>query len=241
MLIAKKLITFLVYFISMFSDLLAMSKPENPLPTIDRFMSIYEDVLKSTADAESISGIRNSSTTNDNSSSEQSKSSAIWVEAALATNLEVVSLLTNEKFEGSSKVGQNSKKRSSLGPIKTNNTKASAAVGTWTKGLGMNETVELGRTLQTEMQMWFLRFVEESLDAGFRVFGKCNNSSSGGSGLNCGPITAILSQLKRVNDWLDRVVNKRDELLVEKTERLKRKIYGFVIQHVDSPIPAAST
>lgn len=109
--------------------------------------------------------------------------------------------------------------------------------------MGMNETVELGKNLQSEMQMWFVRFVEESLDAGFRVFGK-SNLGGGSGGLNCGPIAAILSQLKRVNDWLDRVVSRRDEVLVEKTERLKRKIYGFVIQHVgttaENMIPVGS-
>ncbi|KAI3443355.1 hypothetical protein Pfo_000020 [Paulownia fortunei] len=230
--------------LSMFSDLLTMSKPENPLPTIDRFMSIYEDVLKSTADAESISGTCNSSTTIDNTSAEQSKSSTLWVEAALATNLEVVSLLTNENFDGSSKMEQSSKKKLSVNaPVKNNMKVSSSVVGTWTRGLGMNETVELGKSLQLEMQMWFVRFVEESLDAGFRVFGKCNPATN--SGLNCGPIAAILSQLKRVNDWLDRVVSKRDELLMEKIERLKRKIYGFVIQHVgttaENMIPAASS
>ncbi|KAL7096433.1 hypothetical protein ACP275_10G078700 [Erythranthe tilingii] len=242
--------------LSMFSELLAMSKPENPLPTIDRFMSIYEDVLKSTAEAESISSLHNSSTTsNDNStstdqskSSSSSSSSTLWVEAALATNLEVVSLLTNEKFESSSKVGQqSSKKKLPLsGPVKSNNntTKGLSVVGTWSKGTGMNETVELGKSLQFEMQMWFLRFVEESLDAGFRVFGNCGNNNTGVS--NCGPIAAILSQLKRVNEWLDRIVSKRDnEVLMEKIERLRRKIYGFVIQHVgttvDNTSPTAST
>ncbi|KAK6147354.1 hypothetical protein DH2020_018266 [Rehmannia glutinosa] len=192
--------------LSMFSDLLANAKPENPLPTIDRFMSIYEEVLKSTGGAESICGNRNPLTTINSYSTEQSKSSTLWVEAALATNLEVVSLLTNENFEGSSKVDQSSKKKqlSANAPFRNNNSKVSSSVvGTWSRGLGMNETVELGKNLQSEMQMWFVRFVEESLDAGFQVFGKCNNSS----GLNCGPIAAILSQLKRVNDWLDRVAS----------------------------------
>ncbi|KAL0346942.1 UNVERIFIED_CONTAM: hypothetical protein Scaly_1710200 [Sesamum calycinum] len=229
--------------LSMFSDLLATSKPENPLPTIDRFMSIYEDVLKSTADADSVSGNRNLSAITDNASLEQSKSSTLWVEAALATNLEVVSLLTNEKFENSSKVEQSSKKRLSVGaPVKNNMKASSPAVGTWSRGLGMNETVELGKSLQCEMQMWFVRFIEESLDAGFRVFGKCNPAAS--SGLNCGPIATILSQLKRVNDWLDRVVSKQDEQLMQKIELLKRKIYRFVIQHVgttaENMIPVAA-
>ncbi|PIN02294.1 hypothetical protein CDL12_25194 [Handroanthus impetiginosus] len=221
--------------LSMFSDLIATSKPENPLPTIDRFMSIYGDVLKSTAEAESIAANHCSSTTVDNNTStEQSKSSTLWVEAALATNLEVVSLLTNEKFEGSSKTERSSKKKPSVdAPIKNNKKVSSSEVGTWSRGLGMSETVELGKNLQSEMQMWFVKFVEESLDAGFRVFGKCNPAAASG---DCGPIAAILSQLKRVNDWLDRVVSKRDELLMEKTECLKRKIYGFVIQHVGTRV-----
>ncbi|KAG8376843.1 hypothetical protein BUALT_Bualt09G0106000 [Buddleja alternifolia] len=234
----------IVRSLSMFSDLLAISKPGNPLPTIDRFMSIYEDVLKSTTDAELIAGNHNSSTSTENTLAEQSKSSALWVEAALATNLEVVSLLTSQNF--SSKTEQSSKKRLSISaPVKNNNMKVSSSVvGTWTRGLGMNETVELGKNLQSEMQMWFLRFVEESLVAGFKVFGK-SNPSAGNGGLNGGPIAAILSQLKRVNDWLDRMVSKRDEIMMEKIERLKRKIYGFVIQHVgttaENMIPVAAS
>ncbi|GFP94939.1 hypothetical protein PHJA_001638300 [Phtheirospermum japonicum] len=217
--------------LSMFSELIATSKPENPLPTIDCFMSIYDDVLKSTASAESISSNRISSTIFDvNHSTEQSKSSStLWVEAALATNLEVVSLLTNEKFEGSLKSEQSSKKKLS---VRNNNcmkvsSSSSSVVGTWSRGMGMNETVEFGKNLQSEMQMWFVRFVEKSLVAGFQVVGK-----SSGGGLNGGSIAAILSQLKRVNDWLDCVASKRDEMMMEKIERLKRKIYGFVIQHV---------
>ena len=50
--------------------------------------------------------------------------------------------------------------------------------------------------------------------------------------LDGGSIAVVLSQLKRVNDWLYLVISKGDELLTEKVERLKRKIYGFVIQHV---------
>ncbi|GER26997.1 hypothetical protein STAS_02666 [Striga asiatica] len=215
--------------LSMFSELIATSKPENPLPTIDRFMSIYEELLKSTASAETISGNGNLS---ELKSSNSSSSSTLWVEAALATNLEVVSLLTNENFQTPPKADK--KRTSAETPFKNNNTKVSSLlVGTWSRGVGMNETVELGKNLQSEMQMWFVRFVESSLNAGFQVF---ESSVAGG-----GPIGAVLSQLKRVNDWLDRVASKRDELLMEKIERLKRKIYGFVIQHVGTTVESAQS
>ncbi|KZV28408.1 hypothetical protein F511_03211 [Dorcoceras hygrometricum] len=232
----------------MFSHLHSSSKPENPLPTIDRFMSIYEDVLKSTAAAESIASKHSSSATNENTTSlEQSKSSTLWVEAALATNLEVVSLLTDQNIAGSSKMEQQSstkKRLSANSTIKSNNTNpASPVVGPWTRGKGMDETVEFGKILQYEMQIWFVRFVESSLDAGFRVFGKCTPVGTDGLN-NCGPIAAILSQLKRVNNWLDRITTEED-VLVGKIESLKRKIYGFVIQHVgttvENMIPATSS
>lgn len=92
----------------------------------------------------------------------------------------------------------------------------------------MNETVELAKNLQLEMQMWFFRFDEESLDTGFQVFEK-NNAKN----LHGDPIGAIVSQLKRESDWLDREVSKKDELIMGKIEPLKRMIYNFLLQHID--------
>lgn len=227
----------IVRSLSMFSDLCSTSKAGNPLPTIDLFMSIYDKVMKSTATAESIVTNRCTITPNDNIPTQSSKSIS-WVEAALATDLEIVSLLTDHKIDSPPKPHKTSSKRQSLNAHSKTHTISSSSLhietssGRWTRGLGMNETVELGVNLQSEMQMWFIRFVEESLDAGFRVFGK--GSSDGG--IDCRPIAAVLSQLKRVNEWLDRVVSKQDELLRGKIEQLKRKIFGFVIQHVGTTV-----
>lgn len=69
----------------------------------------------------------------------------------------------------------------------------------WTSGLGINETDELGVNLQLEMQIWFIRFVRDSLDAGFQIFGK--GYSDGGQ------IAVVLLQLMRVNELLDCVVS----------------------------------
>ncbi|KAL7259874.1 hypothetical protein ACSBR1_005691 [Camellia fascicularis] len=225
----------IVRSLSMFSDLCSTSKGGNPLPTIDHFMSIYDEVVKSTTTAESIATNRNSLTPTGNIPTEHPKSISLWVEAALATDLEIVSLLTNQNSEPRPTLQKHSSKRQSLSTPSKNHVTASSSTPsntsgkTWTRGCGMNENRELGLKLQSEMQMWIVRFVEESLDAGFRAFGKCSNDSVG---LHSGPITVVLSQLKRVNDWLDRVVSKEDKFLIGKIEQLKRKIYGFVIQHV---------
>ncbi|PON73360.1 hypothetical protein PanWU01x14_058640 [Parasponia andersonii] len=227
--------------LSMFSELSSTSKVGNPLPTIDRFFSIYDNIVKSTAIAESIASSRNYEPPHDNVIlTEQSNSVSLWVEAALATDLEIVSFLTTQDNETPSTLQRSlSKRQSFTTPSPKNNPKIplmpksnnARVVGTWTRGHGMQETVELGNRLKTEMKTWFLRFVEEAIDAGFRVFGETTSDGRRLS-LDCGSIAAVLSQLKRVNEWLDRVVSRKDELISEKVDRLKRKIYGFVIQHV---------
>ncbi|CAM8894550.1 unnamed protein product [Rhodiola kirilowii] len=222
--------------LSMFSDLCSSSKAGNPLPTIDRFFSLYNDVIRSTLAIESAAVDYNCDASPE---SEQSKLVHLWVEAALATDLQIVFLISNQLTEQPAISKKNLPKGNSLiSYAKKDNSTSSystsddVAVGYWSKGNGMKETMELAAKLKSEMQTWFLKFVEESLDAGFRVFGGCK--SNGGNGklpLDNGSIAAVLSHLKRVNDWLDRVVSKQDELLAGKIERLKRKIYGFVIQH----------
>uniref|UniRef100_A0A2N9H2C7 DUF6857 domain-containing protein n=1 Tax=Fagus sylvatica TaxID=28930 RepID=A0A2N9H2C7_FAGSY len=163
----------IVRSLSMFSELSSVSKAENPLPTIDRFFTIYNNVVRFTVIAESVASSHNSDTPNDSIPSEQSKSISLWVEAALATDLQIVSLLPSQEPEPPS-----------------------------------------------------------TLQKSFRVFRESASDGSKTISLDGGSIAVVLSQLKRVNDWLDLVVSKGDELLTEKVERLKRKIYGFVIQHV---------
>ena len=64
------------------------------MPTIDRFFTIYDDVLKSTAMVESVASRHNSETPDEGIPTKHSKSLSFWVEAALATDLQIVSLLT---------------------------------------------------------------------------------------------------------------------------------------------------
>ncbi|KAI3801895.1 hypothetical protein L1987_30012 [Smallanthus sonchifolius] len=222
--------------LSMFSNLCSMSKAINPLPTIDSFMSVYKDAVKATATAELVASNHNRTMVHDSAPppTDHSKSLALWVEAALATDLEVVTLLSKQGTETpcqpQNKNNNHLQTQSLPETIKNHlmiSSCKSSFSGPWMKSNGMKETVQLGLSLQKEMQTWFLKFVEESIDAGFQVFGKNSASSS-----EVGPIKVILSQLKRVNDWLDRMVSKHDEALTGAVDRLKGKIYRFVIQHV---------
>lgn len=222
----------------MFSELCTASKAENPLPTIDQFFSIYEDVSKSTLVAEAVASSRSSGLPTDATVASQSKFT-LWVEAALATDVEIVNFLTNQDKEHSSTLHKNLlKQQRPSSTTKRDGMKATlipcSDMGTiaWSRGHGMTETLELVMKLQDEMQFWFVRFIEDSLDAGFKVFRDCTSGEGRGVALDCSSVTAVLSHLKRVNDWLDQAASKRNEALEEKIERLRRKIYGFVIQHV---------
>ncbi|KAJ4977652.1 hypothetical protein NE237_008432 [Protea cynaroides] len=246
----------IVRCLSLFSNLCWSAKAENPLPTIDRFLSVYENVLNSTAIAESVAMSHSSDRPDTFVLTERLKSISLWVEAALATDLEVVSLISdqtgnNSKIQSLEKLSKtvvdawpspsrmSDYKKQSLSTSR-NHLKAPASScdpidGSWSRGSGVKETMELARNLQKEMEIWFLQFVEESLDAGFKVCGV----STDGFGVfqqENGSIAAVLSQLKHVNDWLDHVIGKREVLLTEKIERLKRKIYGFVIQHMGTAL-----
>lgn len=201
--------------LSKFAELSSGSKLENPLRIINQFLTIYGDVKKY------------SQIVSEDSfrlSSDQPSPISLWVEAALATNLDVVSLVKSQNnLESPPSV---KKPTPTPGP----STKTDSIVGMWTDKDGMKETAEFRVNVQSEMQMWFIGFVEESLD---------NKKAAAARPLDGSSIAAVLSQLKQVNEWLDSVVSDQENQittmhLTDKIERLKRKIYGFVIHHVGS-------
>jgi hypothetical protein len=115
------------------------------------------------------------------------KSAAHWVDAALATDLEVLKLL-NGATESISRMKRTNKPKtpsvvepSTASVPKTQSVGASAKVSPSTRSIteGMKETVELAKTLwRREMYMWFLNFVNEALDAGFHLFEDQNKQVS---------------------------------------------------------------
>ncbi|CAH8354527.1 unnamed protein product [Eruca vesicaria subsp. sativa] len=203
--------------LSKFAELSSASKLENPLQIINQFLTIYGDVTKY-SQIVSEDSFR--------SSSDEPSPISLWVEAALATNLDVVSLVKRQNnLESPSSVKKPMPTRISPGP----STKTENIFGMWTDKDGLKETTKFAVNVQSEMQMWFIGFLEESLD------------NKNARPLDGNSIAAVLSQLKQVNEWLDRVVSDQENKittmhLTDKIERLKRKIYGFVIHHVGSTV-----
>ena len=112
-------------------------------------------------------------------------------------------------------------------------------------------TLELTNLLRNEMQSWFLQFVEKALEFGFRLsfIGSAGNGGvdvvtvDGSSELKIAQkesnvIALMLSQIKRVNDWVDVIESDKEKPLdlhvVQILDRVKRKVYEFLLQHVES-------
>lgn len=146
-------------------------------------------------------------------------------------------------------------KRQSLGTPVKSNIKVGSKVSSeaplkstgmeWIKGNGVNETMDLAKHLQQEAQSWFLKFIEDVLDAGFHVENEDHvhaSTAKNQSQQDSSQIAAMLSQLKKVNDWLDQLGHKKEDMpdtkLVENIDRLKSKIYGFLLRHVESAASA---
>ncbi|KAF0918578.1 hypothetical protein E2562_025170 [Oryza meyeriana var. granulata] len=205
--------------LSKFSELSSASKTSNPLPTVDIFLAVYEDTLKWKKIAESIA-------TSGTESAFWENSTTHWVEAALATDLEVLKLMNRAPESFSKKRGANkpkaplvveppktslSKRQSHGAPAKVQSKVSPSAVVscTWSKAQGMNETVELATTL-------------------------CHQNVAS-RGKQSSHITMVLSQFKKISDWLDGVGKIAEEATTkDKVEQLKCKIYGFVISHMGS-------
>ncbi|KAF8088928.1 hypothetical protein N665_0526s0001, partial [Sinapis alba] len=165
--------------LSKFAELSSASKLENPLRIINQFLTIYGDV-KNYSQIVSEDSFR--------SSSDQPSPISLWVEAALATNLDVVSLVKSQNnLESPSSVKKPTATGLSPGP----STKTDSIVGMWTDKDGMRETAKFAVNVQSEMQMWFIGFVEESLD---------NKNAAAARPLDGSSIAAVLSQLKQVNE-----------------------------------------
>ncbi|KAJ0250689.1 Uncharacterized protein HA466_0139880 [Hirschfeldia incana] len=105
----------------------------------------------------------------------------------------------------------------------------------WVKGDGLNEATDLAEKLKMVSQDWFLGFVERFLDAD--VVETSSNLSDNGQ------VAGMLSQLKSVNDWLHEIGSKEDEeglqeVSKETIDGLRKKIYEYLLTHVESAAAA---
>ncbi|KAL8056017.1 hypothetical protein ABFX02_04G092200 [Erythranthe guttata] len=132
----------------------------------------------------------------------------------------------------------------------------------WAKGDDASkEALELRKLLESETQSWFLGFLADALEIGFR----CGGGGGGGQLEKKGfkevgsaariveqnnQIALTLSLLKQATEWLDKVRSAAaggggappgSEKLVESVDGLKQKVYGCLLLHIDSAASALET
>lgn len=108
----------------------------------------------------------------------------------------------------------------------------------WDRGEGLEEVAELARSLRVESRDWFLGFVDRFL----------NGEVDPADLSDKGRVASMLSQLKRVNDWLEEVGRpmvageecgggsgtEGNQVPPEMIDRLRKKIYEYLLTHVES-------
>lgn len=99
----------------------------------------------------------------------------------------------------------------------------------WIRGGGLTEAANLANSLQAESRDWFLGFIEKFFDANVDPSELSDKDQ----------IAGMLSQIKRVSDWLDEIGSGKENsngcpVPTETVERLRKKIYRYLLTHVES-------
>ena len=95
----------------------------------------------------------------------------------------------------------------------------------WSKGSRFKGAANLAENLLLVSCEWFFKYLEDSLNMGFALGREGDRSE----------IAYLLRQLKRVNQWLDDLVDVGVEV-DERKQDLRKMLYGFLLEHVDSTI-----
>ncbi|XP_076914352.1 uncharacterized protein LOC143573330 [Bidens hawaiensis] len=239
--------------ISTYSDICSSAKEDNPQPTVEQFLSMYTSLNNAHQIAESLFKIviRDSSSDCEETPSEEhlkvksdrQKQANLWVNAAIITNLSSFSVYSKQPPSSTANkptvLLDRPTPKPQVKPRQPVNTKiASSATPKpevdqkstkWEKGCGLEETVQLAQMLQAESQNWFLGFLERFLDADVSTATSSDN----------GRIADMLTQLKSVNGWLDKIeTGKNEGENLQPVDRIKKKIYNHLLTHVESAAAA---
>jgi hypothetical protein len=116
----------------------------------------------------------------------------------------------------------------------------------WAREDGLKEICRSWIALKKESQSWFLCFLEDALETGFKFEDQTKNTIRdrvrGQSKAVDGRIAVRLSQLKETSNWLDQLQDEMDKSsdgsAVESVVQLKQKVYKCLLGTVESAASA---
>ncbi|CAM0906545.1 unnamed protein product [Alopecurus aequalis] len=247
----EKLIKCLITYSELQSD-----KDDDPKELIDRFLRFSQELDHAIFVAQSQTRLRHSKSCGSNSTSSSSAKDAIkaaldrkqsaisWVRAAIEADLSPLSSHTKATSESAKASLSESKpvtprfccsktKCSCNGKSSSRKTADACA-----EESNLSAATELAVALRSECARWFLKYIDKFLD---------DTESEAGYATCDSQVAGLLQQLKRVDDWLNHVVRHERMLPVERSgrdgvfseeeendacERVRRKIYGALLRHV---------
>lgn len=239
----------------MYAELSSTAKEDTAHSTVEQFLNFHNALTQATLDANSLHQSSQTSAASPELPtaaseeslkvlSERQKLATSWVNAALSTDLSPFSLYTHKSAPAPFAVVLNGPKPASPKPQqhaargKPQHPLLASATPPCEqeRARGAEGKAELARTLKEETGKWFLKYVGRLLDADATDTGPVDREK----------VAGMMSQLKNVNDWLDGI--KRNEgngygdgdgdgssgVSTESVSRLRKKIYEYLLTHVES-------
>jgi hypothetical protein len=244
-----------IFLCSTYSELQS-DKHDDPKELIDRFLRFSQELDHAIFIAQSQTRLRHPKSCGSNTTSSASakaltkaaldrKQSAIsWVRAAIEADLSPLSShprVTSESAKASLSEPKPVTPLFCCSMLKCNcNGKSSSrkTADACPEGTNLSAAMDLAVALRSECTRWFLKYIDKFLD----------DTDSEAGYMTCdSQVAGLLQQLKRVDDWLNHVVRHdvmvpvdrsgRDGLFSEEEEndaceKVRRKIYGALLKHV---------
>ncbi|XP_071721289.1 uncharacterized protein [Rutidosis leptorrhynchoides] len=208
-------------------------------PLVEQFLNFYQRLQTSAA---IVNALIDSKSTVDKPKGQPSNS-ALWVQAAIDTNLAKFTLFsmeensnnnlcsegnyhvvldnTSQNIQVENQVPENKTSPKTRKPVtsRVRHTGSKTNIERSNES-GLKEAGNLAEKLLLTSRKWFLTYLEDSLNKGFGLT----------KGEDSGVAVGLLGQLKRVNQWLDG--SARED---EKVDSLRKKLYGFLLDHIQKP------
>ncbi|XP_019251865.1 PREDICTED: uncharacterized protein LOC109230858 [Nicotiana attenuata] len=253
--------------LSKFSEL-RLPEEDDLQPHVDTFLDLQDDMAQTRLIMKlltNISPIRtgetdSSSTISDNEAltiaAQRKKNAAAWIKSAVALDLSPCSTSLNQISNSmtvantlkKSSTSSHSTKQKGASIIRTDNintddisfvlTSNSDAHSEWTSGSTIPAATRLAASLQDECRKKFLCYIEKYINELERKMYLMVSDNQ---------VAAMMYKVKRVNDWLDMIINKEgnpqkdaskegsnlDETEIEACNRVRNKIYGILLKNVE--------
>ncbi|KAK4410994.1 hypothetical protein Sango_0172400 [Sesamum angolense] len=210
---------------SMFAELRESSQKEASGPLVEQFLKLHESMKKAAIVVSSLINTKTSDARDSNNCSSRfsesgkclssaSKNASLWVQAAVQTDLSKFSLYAKGEEKGIS----NCEKRHYVvienTPVK----------------------IETGNHSPDNKKNSINHASSKSVPKVKELSSHSRRHLSNTKGTNAEQEHVLLGQLKRVNQWLDEAFQE-DGRADERIESLKKKLYRFLLNHVDSAVP----